>query len=342
MKSLKNAVEEKQAHIDSIYKKTTQMSRMDLENALREPLIGIKQSLKKCLDELCLSIFNTHKIENNANDADDTRVIHYTSVDSLISMLQKPVKDGDASFFRLYDSVHLNDPDEGAFLGRNFSQKYDWIGKNDSRKKCAYIASFIMEEEEKNEKDMLDNLVFWRTYGREGQGCSLSLNIPYVCLRKVLYGRKDSKKTTRQIESILKNLNPLIKENDPRVSRYIQKELANTIWTSLEKIRYLYKSEAYDYEKEYRVVCVELDMKKHSKIFFEYKYHSNYSAHMRHYYEHKSLAISNKLINSTNKIMLGPCVPYQENVRRCIETLLKRAKIEGPIVSVSGIPYRRP
>jgi len=44
---------------------------------------------------------------------------HYTSIHTLISMLQSASK-GEENFLRMYDSAHSNDPDEGNFLTRDF------------------------------------------------------------------------------------------------------------------------------------------------------------------------------------------------------------------------------
>ena len=38
---------------------------------------------------------------------------------------------------------------------------------------------------------MSDELVFWRTYGKDGKGCSLTVDVRRQLLRKVLYEPAD-------------------------------------------------------------------------------------------------------------------------------------------------------
>ena len=181
------------------FKKSEELGLAYLDNV-------VAPALRDVLNDLFVQIEDRHKFESSEKDR--IFVIHYTSIAALVSMLQdvsekeqerkkqekeakankpkvnkpKLTPDDKKSLWRLYDSVHLNDPEEGNFLIRNLPKKYDWLKKREVSH--AYIASFIFS----NEKDINDNLVFWHAYGREGGGCSLSLSIPHSCLQKVLYG----------------------------------------------------------------------------------------------------------------------------------------------------------
>lgn len=316
--------------------------------------------LEEALNTQSLQIEKWHKIESG-------EVIHYTSIAALISMIEnviknnekkngKEEKDGERederfSSLRLYDSLHLNDPDEGKYLFRsrnfrNLLQKYDWLKEREKGIGHAYIASFIIPTED---KDMSNNLVFWRMYGKGGEGCSLSLKVSHsqlqellsrkVLLRKVLYGEGEKlKKTVGILEPVFESLGPLVSTptSDQELCKDIKEKLSNTVWKFLEKFRYLYKSEAYDYENECRFILAEPDK---NKICFKYQERNNAHAHIRHYYEDEALQIKDLLI-SGSEITLGPCVPYSDNVRYCIETLLKRAEL-GAKVKISKIPYRK-
>ena len=96
---------------------------------------------------------------------------------------------------RLYDTVHANDPEEGRFLllhwpGGDDGPPWMWEESENGRKGNggqlglkeqveqglypghAYVLSFVpTTAEERNN----DRIVFWREYGREGAGCSLSI-----------------------------------------------------------------------------------------------------------------------------------------------------------------------
>ena len=278
-----------------------------------------------------------HKIDPKFGE-DIIDVIHYTSIGTLVSMLQQAEKNKQNASLRLYDSVHFNDPDEGNYFYRdpNLPGKYDWLGEK--KESHAYIASFVFNPE----KDMSDNLVFWRTYGREGEGCSLKLRIPRDQLRKVLYGDCEVNSTWKDLGPVLDGLYPalypLVNINEQVLKETIQKILAEATWKSLARLRYLYKSKAYEYEGECRFVTPELDANK-DKICFEYQEQNN-SPRIRHYYEDDALKVEN-ILTTGSLITLGPCVPHPYNMSYYIKSLLTKAELPGPAIKTSEIPYRK-
>ena len=313
--------------------------------------------LRDVLKDLCLRIEERHKVDGSESEK-NIFVVHYTSIANLVSMLQDaskeqerkdkeseiqgqdlepdPTPDDKNSLWRLYDSVHLNDPEEGSFLIRNLPKKYDWLRKREESH--AYIASFILP---KTKKDMSNNLVFWRTYGKEGEGCSLSLRAPRGRLQRVLYDITEVKRTAKVLKPVLDSLEPLVRIRKLSICEGVQKILAGVVWEYLEKIRYLYKSEAYDHENECRSVVAEKDIQDKDRIRFEDQDRKIDPAHVRHYYELKDLAI-NKLLVTGSVITLGPCVSHPYNVEYYLKTLLRRANLEfGPIIKTSKIAYRK-
>ena len=289
-------------------------------------------------DVLKYLIEERHKVE----ESESKFVIHYTSIGALVSMLkdasQKEQED-EKSYLRLYDSVHLNDPDEGNYFTRNLNlpQKYDWLKEKEVSH--AYIASFIYLEK-KSKKDINDNLIFWRTYGQEGEGCSLSLSVPHSRLQKILYGTEKVKHTVKYLRSALDVLEPLIKINNSSIRERIQENLARIVRKYLERIRYLYKNEAYEYENECRFVVTESNISDKNKIRFDDQEQNNSPGHIRHYYEHEDLKIDTLLVTGS-LITLGPCVPYPYNVEYYLKTLMERARLGGQEIKISKIPYRK-
>lgn len=279
-----------------------------------------------------LNNLSVHKIKEQKNKKNNF-VIHYTRIAALVSMLQETSKDDKKSTLRLYDSIHLNDPDEGNYFTRNFElpEKYDWLGKRDMSH--AYIASFILPS---SEEDMSNKLLFWRTYGEEGEGCSLSLPIPLSRLQKVLYGIEGLERTFEELESVLNLLDPLLEIDNSS----IQEKLVAAVWESLEKIRYLHKDEAYEYEQECRFVIAESNIIDKDKIFFEDTNLNNSPIRIRHYYEHEDLAIKN-LLATDSSITLGPLVPQADNVCYYLNTLRRRAGLAPQEIKISKIPYRK-
>ena len=131
--------------------------------------------------------------------------------------------------------------------------------------------------------------MYWRTYGKEGEGCSLKLTIPGNRLRKVHYGADEVKCPDRLLKSVMDTLYPLIGiSGQPIID--VQEKLAGIVVGHLEKIQYLFKDKAYQYENECRFVIPESETNR-NKIFFEYGEQSNTPTRIRHYYEDKDLEI---------------------------------------------------
>lgn len=304
-----------------------------------ENVSSVLQNALNCL------IKEYHRVDEPENKKDNC-VIHYTSISALESMLQNASKGDKKSSLRMYDSVHLNDPDEGSYFINNLNlpKKFDWLVKRDVSH--AYITSFILPKNEskrkiENEKNMGNNLIFWQAYGNEGEGCSLALPVPRCQLQKVLYGDKKVKRTSKALRSILDSLEPLVIIKDPSIGESVKEKLAKVIWESLEKIRYLYKNEAFDYESECRLVVTESDISDKDKICFDDRDRKDSPSRMRHYYEHEELMID-KLLITGSSITLGPCVSYPYNVEYYLKTLMRRANLAGPKIKHSKISYRKP
>lgn len=347
-------------------------------------------TLEDVLKDLCLKNEERHKLDE-PKDREENFVIHYTSLNTLVSMLQQAAKnrqdeekkgqneaedkqnaadeqdkakkgqnkvqdkqdeakdeqesskDEQNASLRLYDSVHFNDPDEGNYFFRNLNlpEKHAWLGKK--KESHAYIASFIIPDPKDLKRDMSDNLVFWRTYGREGEGCSLKLSIPRDRLRKVLYGADQVRCTWKDLLTMLDDLysvlDPLVNIDKQSLKEIIQKNLAEVIWKSLAGLRYLYKSEAYAYESECRFVIPELGTDK-DRICFECQEQNNFPTRIRHYCEHDALKIEN-ILTTGSLITLGPCVPHPYNMSYYIKSLLTKAKLLGPAIKTSEISYRK-
>lgn len=110
-------------------------------------------------------------LKAHGTDATETTVVHYTSLTAMVSMSEAaanahgkdPAVVHPKPVFRLYDSVHLNDPDEGRYLLRQLAEHYEWLADLPSR--SAYIASFITP----NDTGAIDSLSFlaclWRRRG---------------------------------------------------------------------------------------------------------------------------------------------------------------------------------
>ncbi len=281
----------------------------------------------------------------------NTSVVHYTSIDALVSMLRQALKDDSnvntnemntvaqqllpidqVSSLRLYDSVHSNDPDEGNYFTRILRRKYSWLGPHDATH--AYMCSFI----DTRRRNTRDNLVFWRTYGKDGAGCSLFVPVANTAFRRVHYGSSKVKTATNILAPVLDVLVPLVGIPEPGLSAEIATRLRRVVWSSLETFAYLYKRKAYKYEQELRIVISESDVGDKNTIGFD-DTRDGLSC-IRHYCGHPALAIRELMVTGS-VITLGPCAPDRYSVVYYLRSLLKTLDRPGPHITSSKILYRR-
>lgn len=324
----------------------------------------LSQVVRPAMDELlagpCTAIADLHELPGDENEV---YVVHYTSLATLYAIVNSQIEwtrtqensgsskeaapsesepagadSGHAPCFRLYDSAHVNDPQEGVYFGHHIPNQHEWLNEFDRHR--AYIASFILPRTSTD--DAGDNLVFWRTYGREGEGCSISLAIPRHKLRRVKYGASDVQKSWELLAPALDRVDSLVDSGSNlsvAARRHFRESVAHMVWTSLGSIRYLYKSEAYRYERECRVVLPQSsnDARQDS---VNYCFQSTgQGGRIRHFVEDSDLKIKN-MFSSGTVVYVGPCCRNQEDLVHSITTLLSRAELYGP-VTPSGIKYRQ-
>ena len=325
--------------IDRLKQSVTEAARYlggSLSDSARKALTeGVCPLLSESLEEI------SGVLRDHANTG-DAFVIHYTSFGVLTSMLDRLVGQSPVSL-RAYDSVHVNDPNEGNYLTRFVLEDHAWLLRNEMRH--AHVTSFVAHSDS---KDMADNLVFWREYGRDGEGCSLCVpvgrgqtsGIPSTSLWHVRYGDQRAKASASQINQVLRELQPLFSIGDRETIQHTQRILASVVWTFLDGVRYLYKSDAYDYEKELRFVLTPQNSAR-KDVSFEYDSQATQPPRIRHYVEHEDLELKKNLLITGSVITLGPSLHYPENLRYYLQETLQRANMLGPEIRISRIPYRR-
>ena len=251
-------------------------------------------------------------------------VIHYTSIANMFCMLDKGV-------ILLYDSDNANDPNEGTFFSTYLDIPSEFSWARQPTISHAYTASFVIpaDGEKRN-----DNLVYWRTYGREGGGCSLELLAPPSRVRKVLYGPEAVQKTRMVLLPVFEILDRLARIDDT-----VREHMATTVWHALGAIRYLYKDQAYEYENECRFVIPSVEVKPH-EVSFDYGDSARLPARVRHYYKHEALSLADLLKSSDTSITFGPTVKDTSILERSLTILLQRMKLYGVKIRPSEIAYR--
>ena len=291
-------------------------------------------------------VFRTKLIEiDKFHDlgTDVAEIIHYTSLDMLVSVLRDKAK-GEEAFMRMNDSFHLNDPEEGQYLARRI-EPLDQSGWFREKKNLhAYIAAFVVPDDNKaQELRDEDDLKYWLAYGQQGRGCSIRFPVSHNNrFRRVLYGQESVTRTLDQLDltSIWNCLNPLTDNRKQEVSRTAHDMLSEAMRRNIARILYLYKDDAYKYEQECRVVKSVLEITD-GDIRFERLEQLTSPHSIRHYYQDSDLSIDRILVTGS-LVTIGPVVPRPYNVMYYIKTLLEKARLRGPSVEISKIPYQEP
>jgi tetratricopeptide (TPR) repeat protein len=231
----------------------------------------------KKLDELIDSISKAAKSEVKA-------VVHYTKL-FVADIYVKAA----TSKMNYSNAIYMNDPNEGRIL-LNYIDNADIKNAFERGEKLSelsvYLGSFLPAEDGDMEPGHNDELVMWRTYGRDGDGneaCGCSIIIdskffkPPVSMDKPVTGEnadvlckviyiKDMGKaqqllidkesgiedTIGEFKNQLLNLIKLKSTYDPQHAFSIM--IDKLVYKKYSKIAYLFKSADYEYEHEIRVM----------------------------------------------------------------------------------------
>ena len=334
--------------LEELHRGAESIKRKLMREIDKRPDIGdlVIPIVKQTVDTLCLPIKERHRV-----DRIDTKQIcvHYTSIDTVIRFLLSSAKE-EKNYLRSYDSWNFNDPDEGSYFMNQTKKLFPKLSNPPASDLVhhAYVTSFILDQG----NNMSDSLVFWRTYGRDGGGCSLRFPFPLDCLSRVLYGSCEAKNTGEELQQIYGTYKPQIMEAldtiifridaklDTAQSRaQVDKIVDSAFIQQLEALKYLYKSEYYEYENEVRVVTtLDSIRERKGQIKLDLDQHQSKGV-LRHYYEDKNLA-TDKILISDCTITLGPNVD-KYNLQFCLEKLPDLTGLVGLEIRYSKASYRK-
>ena len=282
----------------------------------------IRPVLTEALRHSSQSALDRHEVVESTGP-----VIHYTTVRAVVSMLQGKLLADPGASLRLYDSEHSNDPEEGRYFFRALDLPADLQWAAQPTPSHAYVTSFVIPSQD---RDLSDDLPFWRTYGDDGQGCALSVAVPRSNLQKVLYGAHELKQLRAEVVPLLEAVAPIA-----QLTETITASMRAALWEALASIRYLYKDAAYDHERECRIVVPEEDTQEEC-IHFDYRVQTG---HLRRYYEQSYLDVM-ELLPSGTSITIGPAAPHREDLRHSLDLMKRKLKLHGLEIRTSGITYR--
>jgi len=263
-------------------------------------------------------------------------VVHYTNLpvaDIYVKSLNAKMQYSNA--------IYMNDPMEGQvffdYLNDN-KIKQAYLNGEKRTETSVYLGSFLPAEDDDGEISHQDELVMWRTYGKdengkEAAGCSVILRNDFFKMKtkitdetvteesseeellNVVYikRQKNTKEITndtkKRIEHAIINLkrqiHKLIKLRDKYNNKDdFYKDIENTIFKNLSKICYLFKSSDYDFEHEVRVI--RYIPRNSNEIKFRENIKPN-TPNKRFYIESY-----NEILPYIKKIFLGPKVEHHQ------------------------------
>lgn len=269
------------------------------------------------------------------HDNDTTRLTHYAALPTLLSLVERPNPERAGGSLRLYPTYRFNDPTEGRFLPRRIADatSYDWL--DTAVREVAFAACFVGT----SEGTPSDDLVYWRSYGHDGTGCSImwTPQEPLPHLYRVGYaGSADA--VTEVLRPILAAIEPVVYVRDPALNRKVRSLFGSTVWTALPEVRFLYKSDHYEHEQESRVLVTEADAGFDSTKVFHTLDPSSSGVEVRRYYVHDGLSTS-AILRSGSVITLGPRVSNANDVRHYLHRVLGDMNLSAEI-RISRVPYR--
>ncbi len=263
-----------------------------------------------------------------------TSITHYTSLAALLSLIEGSPKTAKANSLRLLPTYRFNDPTEGAYLPREIARvtDHDWLEADVAP--LAFAACFVSNGNE----NAGDDLVYWRSYGSDGEGCSITWKPEGLTNLYAVAYSDGVERVTKRLEPILAALQPALHAPDPTCSREARRVLGRTFWKSLTELRYLYKSDAYRHERESRVLITEGGKSfQPDRVVFVRKDEPDGYPDLCRYYVDPSLS-AERIFRPGTRITLGPQVRHAPDAKAYIENRLKTPLLAE--VRVSSVPYR--
>lgn len=331
---------------------------MDFEKVAQLHREGHHDSGINAFAAICaMALYEKHRLPE-----DVTHLVHYTTVEALMSILgvdgtseraAELAIDGSPNtvdgvsggpYLRLYDTNYSNDPNEGyhfVSLAGGKGERWEkykavWRLFEERSNYPGYITSFVCV----SDLEEVDDLVFWRTYGKEGRGCALAL--PVSCfggesnLFRVRYGEPAVTESLEKLSELLEQYASI--EGSVRIRDIANtRDLPRPLQKVLSPLVYLCKSEAYRYEKEARMVIPFSDLE--GNLYLQGSQRGEPSVVWRHFAEVPSLGIQ-RLFVTDAVVVLGPTVEFAANVQFVLERLFLQRSLYGPKVERSSISYR--
>lgn len=271
-------------------------------------------------------------------------LVHYTSWENMLKIFN--VQEGENPVLRMYNYEYANDPEEGKIKppewkklerkAKSLLHKYDPEGSEErTRGGSTYGCSFST-----NGRGVEDDLMFWRLYGNDGEGCSLKLGLMPGGMYRVRYrdqvGKRKRKEITEDRE-VVNRMNILLKIGEDTIETVpdlhkveMGRSIARVLGQVLDGYSHLVKNKAHQHEQEWRMISAMPDRE-------EVKYDVSRDRIVRRYIEKGDMK---DLFSSSSEITLGPRVPNIGAARDYVEALARKHGMKYTKVRVSSKKYR--
>lgn len=286
-------------------------------------------------------------------EAKPLRLAHYTSLEAMISMLQT-----DGGGLRLSDSSMMNDPEEGHTTSdgrtilRQLEQEFGkdtWLWKRyGTAKICCFVG---VEGDDRQGFDAGNDLYFWRLYGDECQGMSVTMDHHLVqrlfessVIQRVIYA--DEPRMASDIAAMTSLLQDLGELRDAACEVGVWDQICNKAVPECDRLmaqRFLWKRSHHKMEKEYRAVAFTTegeDSPPEDSGFSRQGLHTK----MKRIYTYVQVEMLDckSILTTGSQITIGSNVPDPYEAREKIKGLmLKLGKAPGVVgIQVSKIPYQ--
>ena len=312
---------------------------------LQEIATNIAQRARSLLESM-------HSIRRESSTK--LHLAHYTSLEAIVSMLQVP-----GGGLRLSGSDTMNDPDEGCatedariisdLLKNKFgTESYVW-----KRYSSAHLCCLIGIDQPINpDIGIGDNLLFWRLYGNECRGVSITIPphranelVESSVVQRVVYTEEpDVQIDEADISQLLIDLNELHSQASkanlwPEICQEVIRECDLLLGQ-----RFLLKRSHYKMEREYRAVTFVTqgsDNAPEDSQFVSRGQHVQFG-YIRTYVQIREL-LCESILTTGSRITIGKNVHDAHNARDTVESLVEERLNKAPnvvITRVSKISYR--
>ena len=307
------------------------------------------------LAQRALDLLSAAQHRRSADCRDEAvHLAHYTSLDALVSMLQ-----ADMGGLRLCLSSAMNDPREGEattddriFCGLvdDLAGRMPWLRE---RYSSSFVCCFVgIPDRDDREIDAGDDLLFWRLYGSECRGVSITIPphkstdlLGCSLVRQVTYA--DEPPVQIELPSISTLLGDLDGLRTRALKRNLWTDASQDVLPYVDRLcgeRFLHKHSHYEMEREYRAIVfdTEDDVAAGERSLVAHRGMHVQNGLLRKFVQVPQLGLRSVFTTGT-QITIGSNVPEPRRVEKRLAQLIEKGLSLPPkVVSirVSEIPYR--